>query len=64
MLWWYGNSFSFALKYRVLGTPNEKLWPGVTQLKDYKSDFPKWNPKDLSEVLPELDADGIDLLKV
>eukprot|EP00111_Clytia_hemisphaerica_P022659 TCONS_00066670-protein len=50
--------------FRVLGTPNEKLWPGVTQLKDYKSDFPKWNPKDLSEVLPELDDDGIDLLKM
>lgn len=30
---------------RVLGTPNEDTWPGVTSLPDFKSAFPKWPPK-------------------
>ena len=33
-------------------------------MKDYKSDFPKWNPKDLKDVLPDLDDEGLDLLRV
>jgi len=28
-----------------LGTPNEDTWPGVTSLPDFKSAFPKWQPK-------------------
>jgi hypothetical protein len=49
---------------RVLGTPNEELWPGVKQLPDYKPTFPQWSPQDLAEQVPYLDAAGIDLLKV
>lgn len=30
---------------RVMGTPNEETWPGVTALPDFKSAFPKWPPK-------------------
>ncbi|XP_075674495.1 cell division control protein 2 homolog isoform X3 [Castanea sativa] len=48
--------------FRVLGTPNENTWPGVTSLPDYKSTFPKWPPKDLATVVPSLDSAGIDLL--
>eukprot|EP00961_Rhodomonas_salina_P180871 2441221-Rhodomonas_salina.1 len=36
--------------FRVFGTPNEELWPGVTQLPDYKPTFPHWNAKPLSDV--------------
>ncbi|CAF3968884.1 unnamed protein product, partial [Rotaria sp. Silwood1] len=25
-------------------TPNEKLWPGVSLLPNYNSDFPQWQP--------------------
>lgn len=28
--------------FRVLGTPNEGTWPGVTQFADFKDTFPKW----------------------
>lgn len=49
---------------RVFGTPNETLWPGVTELKEYKTNFPKWKPQQLSKVLPSLDENGIDLLEV
>nr|CAD1830376.1 unnamed protein product [Ananas comosus var. bracteatus] len=31
--------------FRVLGTPNEEIWPGVSSLPDFKSAFPKWPPK-------------------
>ncbi|KAL0372149.1 UNVERIFIED_CONTAM: Cell division control protein 2A [Sesamum calycinum] len=44
------------------GHPNEDTWPGVTSLPDFKSAFPKWPPKDLATVVPNLDAAGLDLL--
>ncbi|PVU97434.1 hypothetical protein BB561_000530 [Smittium simulii] len=49
--------------FRVLGTPTEETWPSVTSLPDYKSSFPKWKPKSLAELLPNLCTDGIDLLE-
>ncbi|KAJ3378177.1 Cyclin-dependent kinase catalytic subunit [Entophlyctis sp. JEL0112] len=48
--------------FRVLGTPDEEIWPGVSQLPDYKSTFPQWRPKPLTEVVPTLDRYGIELL--
>lgn len=50
--------------HSVLGTPNEEVWPGVSQLPDYKPSFPKWNPVDLERAVPSLDSHGIDLLAV
>ena len=47
---------------RVLGTPTEETWAGVSQLPDYKSTFPQWRAQPWSDVVPTLDADGIDLL--
>jgi len=29
--------------FRILGTPNENIWPQVTSLKDFKPTFPKWS---------------------
>ena len=48
---------------RLLGTPTEDIWPGVTKLRDWH-EFPQWkpNPNALARVVPELDADGVDLL--
>ncbi|XP_038699410.1 cell division control protein 2 homolog A-like isoform X1 [Tripterygium wilfordii] len=48
--------------FSILGTPNEDTWPGVTSLPDFKTAFPKWLPKDLASVVPDLDSAGIDLL--
>lgn len=50
--------------FSVLGTPNEEVWPGVSQLPDYKPSFPKWNAVDLERAVPSLDSHGIDLLAV
>ncbi|XP_030472396.1 cell division control protein 2 homolog [Syzygium oleosum] len=48
--------------FRIMGTPNEDSWPGVTSLPDFKSTFPKWAPQDLKTVTPNLDPAGVDLL--
>ncbi|XP_039715430.1 cyclin-dependent kinase 3 isoform X2 [Pteropus medius] len=50
--------------FRTLGTPSEAVWPGVTQLPDYKGSFPKWNRKGLEEIVPNLEPEGQDLLMV
>lgn len=49
------------LIFRLLGTPNEKVWPGVSQLKNWH-EYPQWTPQKLSTAVPNLDADGLDLL--
>nr|BAE06269.1 cyclin-dependent kinase A2 [Scutellaria baicalensis] len=48
--------------FRVMGTPTEETWPGVTSLPDFKSSFPKWPTKELATVVPSLDSAGLDLL--
>ena len=49
--------------FRILGTPNEKVWPGVTKLRDYKKTFPNWGPTNFESNLRNLDALGLDLLR-
>lgn len=51
--------------YRTMGTPTNQVWPGVTDLQDYKTTFPKWNSQDLAVVMKnQLTTAGIDILKV
>ncbi|KAK0085648.1 hypothetical protein PV325_004720 [Microctonus aethiopoides] len=47
--------------FRTFGTPDEKIWPGVSQLPDYKSMFPQWDARNLKEVVPNFDDDARDL---
>jgi cyclin-dependent kinase len=47
---------------RVLGTPNELDWPGVTSFPDFKASFPKWNRTDIATIVTTLDDVGLDLL--
>jgi serine/threonine protein kinase len=51
------------LIFKILGTPSEATWPGVTELPLYTAKYPKWRPADLSATVPSLDVDGVDLLK-
>lgn len=50
--------------FRIMGTPDEDCWPGVSQLPDYKPTFPRWSRVDLAKVVSTLGEDGIDMLKV
>ena len=50
--------------FRQLGTPNEDVWPGVTQLQDWNTAFPKWYKSPYAKsVTDNLDASGLDLLE-
>lgn len=52
--------------FRLLGTPTDETWPGVTNLPDFNVSFPLWPAKVLIEELPELKSvgsEGVDLLE-
>ncbi|XP_065351367.1 cyclin-dependent kinase 1-like [Cloeon dipterum] len=49
--------------FRILRTPNEDIWPGVSQLPDYKATFPQWSQNTLASYVPTMDAKGIDLMQ-
>lgn len=50
--------------FRQLGTPNDEVWPGVTQLQDWNPSFPKWVKTPYAKsVLDNLEMSGIDLLE-
>lgn len=51
--------------FRAMGTPNEKTWPGVSQLPDYRSIFPQWETQRLpSTITYHPDKDFLDLFRV
>lgn len=47
-----------------MGTPNETVWPGVSQLPDYKTTFPQWSGSDLGETVRDVDPLGLELVEV
>ncbi|KAK4771243.1 hypothetical protein SAY87_031775 [Trapa incisa] len=47
--------------FRLLGTPSEKQWPGVTSLRDWHV-YPHWEPQNMARAVPSLGPDGVDLL--
>ncbi|XP_075154353.1 cyclin-dependent kinase 1 [Haematobia irritans] len=49
--------------FRILKTPTEEIWPGVTSLPDYKNTFPCWSTNLLPTQLKNLNSDGIDLIQ-
>ncbi|CAI5998298.1 unnamed protein product [Closterium sp. NIES-64] len=49
--------------FEILGTPNDKIWPGVSDHRDWH-EFPQWSAQSLARFVPELDKNGADLLKV
>lgn len=51
--------------FRTLGTPDEEMWPGVSQFPDYKTSFPKWQVQDIASVISQhhLEVEGMNLLR-
>ncbi|KAK3303612.1 kinase-like domain-containing protein [Chaetomium strumarium] len=50
--------------FRLLGTPTEDIWPGVTSYPDFKASFPKWVRDPSVPLIPNLDEAGLDLLEM
>ncbi|KAK4446899.1 serine/threonine-protein kinase [Podospora aff. communis PSN243] len=50
--------------FRLLGTPSERTWPGISRLPEWKPQhhLHPWPTRDLAQVVPQLDALGVDLL--
>ncbi|QSS56399.1 cyclin-dependent protein kinase PhoA [Histoplasma capsulatum var. duboisii H88] len=48
--------------FRLMGTPSERSWPGISQFPEYKPNFLVYAAQDLSLILPRIDNLGLDLL--
>merc|ERR1719378_1493371 len=52
--------------FQKLGTPTEAMWPGLSELRDFKPTFPKWQPKEWTKIRnthAQLGTAGIELLE-
>lgn len=49
--------------FRVMGTPNEEVWPGVSSLQDYNDEFPHWQAIQIGHILPGMCEAGVDLVE-
>ena len=51
------------LIWRILGTPTEDVWPGISQNKEFiNGKFPRYHPEPLRNLVPRLDPNGLSLL--
>jgi len=59
-----GNADADQLQkiFKVLGTPSDTTWPTITELPDWKPDFPQYEPQPWLSIVPNLDPTGVDLL--
>lgn len=48
--------------FRLMGTPNERTWPGVSQLPNYRPNFNMFIPQDLRTIIPNIDPLALNLL--
>ncbi|KAI8620163.1 protein serine/threonine kinase [Chytriomyces sp. MP71] len=48
--------------FKLMGTPTEATWPKIAELPEYKTDFPIYERGNIAELVPKLDANGVDLL--
>ena len=49
--------------FRIMGTPSERTWPGISQYPEYKPTFQMYSVQDLRAILPQIDPMGINLLQ-
>uniref|UniRef100_A0A667Z9M2 cyclin-dependent kinase n=1 Tax=Myripristis murdjan TaxID=586833 RepID=A0A667Z9M2_9TELE len=53
------------LIFRILGTPTEETWPGITTSEEFKTyNFPRYHAEPLVNHAPRIDNDGHDLLSL
>lgn len=48
--------------FKLMGTPNEHTWPGVSQLPNFRPNFDVFVPQDLRSILPNVDPLALNLL--
>ncbi|KAK4988018.1 negative regulator of the PHO system [Elasticomyces elasticus] len=48
--------------FRLMGTPSERTWPGISQFPEYKTNWQIFATQDLRAILPQMDPVGLQLL--
>ncbi|KAF2093680.1 Pkinase-domain-containing protein, partial [Rhizodiscina lignyota] len=48
--------------FRLMGTPSERSWPGISQFPEYKPNVHVYATQDLRLILPQIDQVGLNLL--
>jgi negative regulator of PHO system len=48
--------------FRLMGTPSERTWPGLTQFPEYKQNWNVFATQDMRLYLPQIDQTGLQLL--
>jgi len=48
--------------FRLMGTPSERTWPGISQFPEYKPNWHVFATQDLRVLLPQIDQLGLQLL--
>ncbi len=48
--------------FRIMGTPSELSWPGISQFSEYKQNLQVYTTQDLKAILPMMDNYALDLL--
>lgn len=49
--------------FRIMGTPSERSWPGISQFSEYKQSLQVFQTQPLESILPMIDPNGLDLLR-
>ncbi|KAJ9062476.1 Cyclin-dependent kinase 3 [Entomophthora muscae] len=49
--------------FERLGTPNDEIWPGFSDLHSHNGKFPLFRPKEITELIPSIDPSAADLMK-
>lgn len=59
-----GNSNDDQLTtiFKIMGTPSETTWPGVSQYPNYRHNFDIYQPQNLSNIVPQADPAAMLLL--
>lgn len=48
--------------FKILGTPTQASWKTITELPDWKPDFPLYERQPWDTIVPDLDDTGLDLI--
>ncbi|KAK5111786.1 negative regulator of the PHO system [Meristemomyces frigidus] len=49
--------------FRLMGTPSERSWPGITTFPEYKTTWQVYATQELRAILPQVDPAGLQLLE-
>ncbi|KAK5129034.1 negative regulator of the PHO system [Meristemomyces frigidus] len=48
--------------FRLMGTPSERSWPGISAFPEYKTSWPIYATQELRAILPQVDSLGLQVL--